>query len=175
MVSHRARDRARGRKFPLESMVRRRTRETAERFGMFDRGLVAPRLEADLDVIDFDRLRLRGAGDVATMVSRTVGSQDEPTGALPGGLVRGPQSPATLAAAIPDAAAPGRPPAPDPSRPRYLTQAFSMSSSPLERLLREPLTNVSSSSVNPANRRSRQSPKACITSPGLRSQNICTW
>lgn len=107
MLTHWARDRARGPKFSLERMVRRQTRETAELYGMFDRGLVAPGHRADLNVIDFDRLSLtppvmaydlpaggrrllqRARGYVATIVAgEFVAEHDEPTGRLPGRLVR---------------------------------------------------------------------------------------
>jgi N-acyl-D-aspartate/D-glutamate deacylase len=110
MLSHWARDRSRGARFPLEYVVRRQTRETAELFGMYDRGLVAPGLKADLNVIDFDRLKLkpaemaydlpaggrrllqRATGYVATICSgEIISERDEPTGAMPGQLVRGPQ------------------------------------------------------------------------------------
>jgi N-acyl-D-aspartate/D-glutamate deacylase len=108
MLTHWARDRRRGRRFSLERMVQRQTRETAELYGLRDRGLVVPGLRADLNVIDFDRLTLtppvmaydlpaggrrllqRAKGYVATMVAGTIVSDhDEPTGALPGRLVRG--------------------------------------------------------------------------------------
>ena len=89
-------------------MVERQTRDTAEAVGLFDRGLVAPGYRADLNVIDYDRLSLsapevvydlpaggrrldqRARGYVATIVAGQVTYRDgEPTGALPGRLVRG--------------------------------------------------------------------------------------
>ncbi len=91
-------------------MVRRQTADTARAVGLHDRGVIAPGMKADLNVIDFDRLRvkaprmafdlpaggkrlLQGAeGYVATIVSgEIVYRNGEPTGALPGKLVRGPQ------------------------------------------------------------------------------------
>ena len=42
MLTHWARDRRRGPKLPLEHVVHRQTRQTAELFGLRDRGLVAP-------------------------------------------------------------------------------------------------------------------------------------
>jgi N-acyl-D-aspartate/D-glutamate deacylase len=99
-------------------MVRLQTRATAETVGLLDRGLVASGLRADLNVIDFDRLAVepptvgydlpaggrrllqRARGYVATLVAGQVTYRDgEPTGALPGRLVRGAQdAPAALAA-----------------------------------------------------------------------------
>jgi len=118
MLTHWARDRTRGGTLPLEHVIRRQTRETARAFGMFDRGVVAPGYLADLNLIDFDALRLeaprmvydlpaggrrlvqRARGYVATVKSGVVTREnDEATGELPGVLVRGPQHlPARLAA-----------------------------------------------------------------------------
>jgi len=112
MLTHWTRDRHRGPRLPIEYVVHRQTRQTAEFYGLFDRGLVAPGYRADLNVIDYDRLgfdaphmafdlpadgrRLvqRGRGYLATFVAgqQTV-ADDEFTGALPGRLVRGPQTP----------------------------------------------------------------------------------
>jgi N-acyl-D-aspartate/D-glutamate deacylase len=112
MLTHWARDRRRGPTIPLEHVVRRQTQQTAELYGLLDRGLVAPGLRADLNVIDFDRLSFglprmafdlpaggrrlvqRAAGYDATFVAGTqTVDHDERTGALPGRLVRGPQAP----------------------------------------------------------------------------------
>jgi N-acyl-D-aspartate/D-glutamate deacylase len=110
MLTHWARDRRRGPTLPLEYVVRRQTRETAELYGLHDRGLVRPGQRADLNVIDFDalsfglprmafdlpaagrRLVQRASGYAATFVAgvQTV-ADDEFTGELPGRLVRGPQ------------------------------------------------------------------------------------
>jgi len=110
MLTHWARDRRRGPTLPLEHLVHRQTRQTAELYGLLDRGLVAPGMRADLNVIDFDslsfglprmafdlpaggrRLVQRARGYDATFVAgvQTV-DHDEFTGALPGQLVRGPQ------------------------------------------------------------------------------------
>jgi N-acyl-D-aspartate/D-glutamate deacylase len=110
LLAHWGRDRARGR-FDLGYLVKRQTADTARAVGLHDRGLVAPGMKADINVIDFDRLRvmapkmafdlpaggkrlLQGAeGYVATIVSgEVVYRGGEPTDALPGKLVRGPQS-----------------------------------------------------------------------------------
>ncbi len=58
LLSHWARDRSRGPRLPLPHVVRMRAHATAQLMGMNDRGLVAPGYKADLNVIDFDRLRL---------------------------------------------------------------------------------------------------------------------
>lgn len=111
MLTHWARDRHRGPRLPLEHVVHRQTRQTAELYGLGDRGLVAPGFRADLNVIDFDdlgfevprmafdlpaggrRLVQRAHGYAATFLAgvQTV-ADDEPTGELPGRLVRGPRS-----------------------------------------------------------------------------------
>lgn len=110
MLTHWVRDRRRGPRLPLEHVVHRQTRQTAELYGLGDRGLVAPGLRADLNLIDLDglgfdvprmafdlpaggrRLVQRGRGYRATFVAgvQTV-DHDEPTGELPGRLVRGPR------------------------------------------------------------------------------------
>jgi N-acyl-D-amino-acid deacylase len=111
LLSHWVRDRRRGERIPLELAVRRQTRETAEFFGMPDRGLLAAGMKADVNVIDFERIQLRppqmvfdfpaGArrliqkadGYRYTVVSGEVIFHDgEPTGAMPGKLVRGGQT-----------------------------------------------------------------------------------
>lgn len=110
MLTHWTRDRTRGPRLPLEHVVHRQTRQTAELYGLGDRGLLAPGYRADVNVIDLDalgfgpprmahdlpagarRLVQRAEGYVATFVAgvRTV-DHDEATGALPGRLVRGPR------------------------------------------------------------------------------------
>lgn len=110
-LTHWTRDRTRGPKLPLERMVKAQTRDTAETVGLLDRGLIAPGYRADLNVIDYDRLKLhapqvaydlpaggrrliqRADGYVATVVAGQVTYRDgEPTGALPGRLLRGAQA-----------------------------------------------------------------------------------
>lgn len=106
LLTHWGRDRSRGR-FPLPWLVKRQTRDTARAVGLADRGTLAPGMKADINVIDFDRLSARrpylafdlpaggrrlmqGAdGYDATMVSGVpVYRAGEPTGALPGRVVR---------------------------------------------------------------------------------------
>jgi N-acyl-D-aspartate/D-glutamate deacylase len=59
LLSHWARDRTRGPKLPLEFLVNKQTRRTALAYGLEDRGLLAPGFKADINVIDFEQLRLR--------------------------------------------------------------------------------------------------------------------
>ncbi len=111
MLAFWARDRTRGPRLPLELVVARQTRQTALHYGLADRGLVAPGLRADLNVLDLDRLGIdppRMAWDLPTGARRFVqGSQgyrltvvagevvredDELTGTHPGRLLRGPQA-----------------------------------------------------------------------------------
>jgi N-acyl-D-amino-acid deacylase len=111
MLMHWVRDRSRGARLPLEFVVRRQTRDTAWQYGLRDRGLLAPGLRADVNVIDLDHLELtppemlhdfpaggrrlfQGArGYRATLVAgECVYEHDEATGALPGRLVRGERS-----------------------------------------------------------------------------------
>lgn len=117
-ITHWARDRRRGERVPLEWIVKRLSSDPARAIGLDDRGVVAPGYKADLNVIDFDRLNVgpievvydlpaggrrlnqRTTGYVATIVSGIpVYRNGEPTGALPGKLVRGPQRAETQAAA----------------------------------------------------------------------------
>jgi len=117
-IVHWTRDRTRGPKLSLEHMVKAQCRDTAETVGLFDRGLVQAGYRADLNVIDYGRLKLmapsvahdlptggrrliqRAQGYVATIVAGQVTYRDgEPTDALPGRLLRGAQAgPAALAA-----------------------------------------------------------------------------
>ena len=58
MLIHWARDRSRGPKLPLEMLVKRQTDDTARFFGFHDRGLLKEGMKADVNVIDYERLRL---------------------------------------------------------------------------------------------------------------------
>jgi N-acyl-D-aspartate/D-glutamate deacylase len=108
MLTHWTRDRRRGEKLPLEYVVRKQTRDTARLYGMTDRGTVEPGALADFNLIDYDALTLgapfvtndlpaggrrllqKASGYVATVKAGTVTFEHgEPTGALPGRLVRG--------------------------------------------------------------------------------------
>jgi N-acyl-D-amino-acid deacylase len=107
MLTHWGRDRQRGPRLPLEMLVKRQTSETADFFGLSDRGRLAPGLRADVNLIDFEGLRLhkpelvhdmpaggrrfvqRVDGYEATLVAGTpIFEQGKYTGALPGRLVR---------------------------------------------------------------------------------------
>jgi N-acyl-D-amino-acid deacylase len=107
MLSHWGRDRRRGPRLPLELLVKRQTSETADFFGFSDRGRLLPGLRADINLIDFDRLRLyqpelvhdmpaggrrfiqRVDGYEATLVAGIpLFENGEHTGAMPGRLVR---------------------------------------------------------------------------------------
>jgi N-acyl-D-amino-acid deacylase len=107
MLTHWARDRQRGPKLPLEKLVKRQTSETAEFFGLNDRGRLAPGQRADVNLIDFERLEVQKPEIVHDMpasgrrfIQRVDGyemticagvpiyERGEHTGALPGKLVR---------------------------------------------------------------------------------------
>ncbi len=110
LLAHWGRDRTRGERLPLEFAVRRHTRAPAELIGLYDRGLLAPGMKADINLIDHANLYLSpptivhdlpaggrrlmqtAKGYVATIVSgEVVIDLDQPTGALPGRLLRGAQ------------------------------------------------------------------------------------
>ena len=57
LLSYWGRDRDHDR-IPLPFLVQRHCRDTARTVGLFDRGVIAPGYRADLNVVDFDRLRL---------------------------------------------------------------------------------------------------------------------
>ena len=109
MLTHWTRDRTRGPLLGLEQVVHRQTAQTAALFGLHDRGLLAPGMKADVNIIDYDNLTFGNArmaydfpanarrlvqgakGYVATVCSGTViVEHDAFTGALPGRLLRGP-------------------------------------------------------------------------------------
>lgn len=108
MLTHWTRDRTRGDQLDLAWVVKAQTKDTAEAYGLFDRGVIAPGYKADINLIDHAGLRLhhptiendlpaggkrlvqKADGYVATIVSGTIIQQNgQPTGALPGKLVRG--------------------------------------------------------------------------------------
>ncbi len=107
MLTHWARDRQRGPRLPIEKLVKRQTSETADFFGLNDRGRLAPGLRADINVIDFDRLKVQKPelvhdmpangrrfvqkvdGYETTLVAgQPIFERGAHTGALPGKLVR---------------------------------------------------------------------------------------
>ncbi len=107
LLTHWGRDRTRGEQIDLATLVRSQTRDTARAVELRDRGTIEPGMRADLNVIDFDNLRVRvpeivhdlpagGArlqqkadGYIATVVAGQVTYQNgEATEALPGRLIR---------------------------------------------------------------------------------------
>lgn len=118
LLTHWTRDRTRGEKLDLAFVVKAHTQDTARAVGLLDRGLLSPGYKADINIIDYPHLTLwapevvydlpkggkrliqRADGYVATLVSgEVIYENGQATGALPGKLVRGPQSaPQTLAA-----------------------------------------------------------------------------
>jgi N-acyl-D-amino-acid deacylase len=106
-----ARDRDDGTRIPLESVIHQLTRRPAEHFGWRDRGLVAPGMLADLNIIDYEglscasprivtdlpaggrRLLQSASGYRWTIKRGSVTFEDGvATGQLPGKLLRGGQS-----------------------------------------------------------------------------------
>ena len=105
------RDRDAGPRLEVGKVVRMMSRDTAEMYGLRDRGRIAPGYRADFNLIDYDRLELllphfvwdlptgarrvmqKAKGYVATFVAgeQTI-ANDEATGALPGRLIRGEQT-----------------------------------------------------------------------------------
>jgi N-acyl-D-aspartate/D-glutamate deacylase len=107
LLTHWARDRARGKKISVEEAVRLQTSETANVLGLQDRGAIAAGKRADLNIIDFENLRINppheaddlpaggrrllqsADGYVATIVNGVITRRDgADTGARPGRLVR---------------------------------------------------------------------------------------
>jgi N-acyl-D-amino-acid deacylase len=107
LLTHWARDRARGPKLSVEEAVRLQTTATADVMGLSDRGRIAPGLRADINIIDFNKLELHApravndlpaggrrlvqsaSGYVATIVNGVVTRRDgADTGQRPGRLVR---------------------------------------------------------------------------------------
>ena len=114
LMTHWSRECGRGDGFDLSWLIKRQTSDTARTVGLLDRGVVAPGMKADLNVIDVAKLALpaprmtfdlpaggkrllqKAEGYRATVLSGIVTYRDgEATGALPGRLVRGPQAAVT--------------------------------------------------------------------------------
>ena len=108
IMIHWGRDRTKGETMSLEFIVQSLTRKTAETYGMKDRGLLRAGLLADINIIDFEKLRLyrpEAIYDLPTGGKRLVQRVDgydytiksgeftfnhgKHTGNLPGGLIRG--------------------------------------------------------------------------------------
>lgn len=110
MLTHWTRDRKRGDTLPLEYIVMRQTSQTAQFYGINDRGLLKPGYRADVNLIDYDALSLdrpqmvfdlpaegrrliqRAHGYRMTVCAgQIIVENDTPTGAMPGKLIRGAQ------------------------------------------------------------------------------------
>ncbi len=107
LLTHWGRDRTRGKLIDLPTLVKNQTRDTARAVDLVDRGTLEPGMRADINVIDFENLRLRlpeivhdlpagGArlqqkaeGYIATLVAGEVTYENgEATDSLPGRLIR---------------------------------------------------------------------------------------
>jgi N-acyl-D-aspartate/D-glutamate deacylase len=107
LLSYWARDRGHDR-IPLETAVHKLTGATATLFGLGDRGVLAPGMKGDVNLIDFDRLQLHRPelvsdlpGGASRLIQRSDGyeatinagevtmERGEDTGARPGVLLRG--------------------------------------------------------------------------------------
>ncbi|HTT40073.1 MAG TPA: amidohydrolase family protein [Burkholderiales bacterium] len=107
LLAHWGRDRKRGPGLPLELLIRKQTRDCALAYGLRDRGVLAPGYKADVNIIDFERLRYlkpevvydlpangkrlvqRARGYRHTFVAgREMLRDDEHTGELAGKLLR---------------------------------------------------------------------------------------
>ena len=121
MLTHWTRDRSRGERLPLEFVIRRQSKDTAEAVGLLDRGILAPGYRADLNIIDYENLTLHApdviydlpAGgrrlmqtatgyDMTIVKGEIIRRNGKATSARPGRLVRGakaaPQTPLAAAA-----------------------------------------------------------------------------
>jgi N-acyl-D-aspartate/D-glutamate deacylase len=107
-----------GKRITLENAIKRQCRDTAVLYGLHDRGLIAPGCVADINVIDFDKVKLgkpwlafdlpaggkrllqKADGYAYTIKSGQVTFKDGAyQGVHPGRLIRGPQAaPLTMAA-----------------------------------------------------------------------------
>jgi N-acyl-D-aspartate/D-glutamate deacylase len=110
-LTHWTRDRRRGSLFPVSWGIKRLSADNAAAIGLNDRGLLKVGMKADINILDYDRLRLRRPevvydlpaggkrlvqrtdGIDATIVSgAVVYRHGEATGLLPGRLMRGARS-----------------------------------------------------------------------------------
>ena len=115
LLTHWARDRQKD-GIPLERVVQMQAHDTASFIGLTDRGMLAPGLRADVNIIDFDRLKLRAPkmikdlpaggqrlmqhadGYIATLVNgEVIAREGKITDARPGHLVRAGAQAQTLA------------------------------------------------------------------------------
>ena len=108
VLAHWSRDRWRGERLPVGKAIQLMTHDTASAVGLDDRGVLAPGYKADLNIIDYDKIALGkphvvydlpaggrrvlqpATGYRATILSGVMTYREgQPTGALPGRLVRG--------------------------------------------------------------------------------------
>ena len=108
LLTHWVRDRSRGQRISLEQAVKRQCHDTARLYGLTDRGTLETGMRADINIIDFDALKIdapqmvfdlpaggrrmiqRAQGYRHTFVSGVETFTDgQSTGAKPGRLVRG--------------------------------------------------------------------------------------
>jgi N-acyl-D-aspartate/D-glutamate deacylase len=111
LLTHWARDRSRGERIPIEELVENQTSRTAECYGLNDRGVIAPGMKADINIIDFANLHIHApkiaydlpaggkrflqeiTGYHSTICSgEVIYRHGKATGKLPGRLIRGPQA-----------------------------------------------------------------------------------
>ncbi len=107
-MTHWSRDRKRGAQIPLEFIVHKQSYKNAQLYNLQDRGSLEVGKRADINVIDFDQLKLGGlevhadlpaggkrilqpaSGYIATYVNGVkTRANDQDTGARPGHLLRG--------------------------------------------------------------------------------------
>ena len=110
LLTHWARDRTRGDRIPIEELVHNQTCRTAQCYGLNDRGIIGVGMKADVNVIDYENLHIHApemvydlpakgkrfiqkiSGYHSTICSgEVIYRHGEPTGNLPGKLIRGPQ------------------------------------------------------------------------------------
>ena len=108
LLAHWGKNRTRGERIDLPTLVKAQSRDTARAVGLTDRGTLEPGMRADINLIDFDNLQVRvphivndlpagGArleqradGYLATLVAGEVTYENaKATEALPGRLIRG--------------------------------------------------------------------------------------
>ena len=107
LVQHWSRDRNRGSKLPLETVIKMQTSETANLLGIKDRGIIEEGYKADINIIDYEGLTLhepeivndlpaggrrlvqKASGYEYTIVSGSIAFiKGEATGELNGKLIR---------------------------------------------------------------------------------------
>jgi N-acyl-D-aspartate/D-glutamate deacylase len=111
LLAHWGRDRSRGEQIDLPTLVKAQSADTATAVGLLDRGVIAPGMRADINVIDFENLKIHTPkmvhdlpangkrleqtteGYLATICNGEITYENGvSTGALPGRLIRGQQS-----------------------------------------------------------------------------------